>query len=104
MVIPVSQEAAGGTSELDVFNPGSSTASVTVQLRLSSGPLAPLTAQVGPGSTWALATSAQTRIPQGEDYSATVRATGSDVVVGRTVQRPAPRSHPRRGWRWPWRG
>ncbi|HXY28060.1 MAG TPA: DUF5719 family protein, partial [Acidimicrobiales bacterium] len=70
--IPLAQESPGGTSEVDVFNPGTTTESVTVHLRLSSGPLAPLTDRVLPGTTWSLMTSAQTRIPQSETYAATV--------------------------------
>ena len=95
--VPLAQESPGGTSEIDVFNPGSSAASVTVRLRLTSGPLAPLTAQVGPGSTWALATSAQTRIPEGEAYSAEISTTGAGVVVGRTVLRPGATQSPKAG-------
>jgi Family of unknown function (DUF5719) len=84
--IPQAQEVAGATSEIDVFNPGSAPVSVTVRLQLPTGPLAPLTDEVAPGTTWALDSSAQTRIPRNETYSADIRAAGgSGVVVGRTV-------------------
>ncbi len=84
--IPLGDESSGGSSEIDVFNPGSTPEAVKVDLRLASGPLAPLTARVAPGSTWALATSKQTRIPAYAAYSAVVDATGGPgVVVSRTV-------------------
>ncbi len=95
--VPLAQESPGGTSELDVFNPGSTPASVRVQVRLPSGPLAPLTARVPPGGTWALATSAETRIPKGQAYSARVTAVGAGVVVSRTVLRPDATQSPKAG-------
>jgi Family of unknown function (DUF5719) len=96
--IPQAQEASGGSSEVDVFNPGSVPEAVTVRPRLSSGLLAPLTETVAPGTTWALATSAQTRIPRGEMYSVAVTATGGPgVVVSRTVVLPGSSSAPQAG-------
>jgi hypothetical protein len=94
--VPQAEEVAGGTSEIDVFNPGPSPASVTVDLRLASGLLAPLADTVAPGSTWVLATSSQTRIPAGTVYSADVRASGG-VVVGRAVKWPASAAAPQSG-------
>jgi Family of unknown function (DUF5719) len=88
--IPQAQEVPGGLSELDVFNPGTSTETVTVRFSLPSGPLAPLTDKILPGTTWALPTSAQTRIPESETYATTVDASGgAGVVVSRTVSQPA---------------
>jgi uncharacterized protein DUF5719 len=96
--IPQSQDTAGGSSEIDVFNPGAVPESVTVRLRLGSGPLAPLTDQVAPGATWALATGKQTRIPRNATYSADIEATGGPgVVVGRTVVLPGSDSAPQAG-------
>jgi hypothetical protein len=96
--IPGAQEVAGGTSEVDVFNPGTALETVTVHFQLPSGPLAPLTQKVLPGTTWKLTTSAQTRIPDGETYATTVEASGgSGVVVARTVDLPAASSAPRSG-------
>jgi len=96
--IPQSQDAAGGSSAIDVFNPGSVPESVTVRLRLGSGPLAPLTEEVAPGATWALATGRQTRIPHNATYSADIEATGGPgVVVGRTVVLPGADSAPQAG-------
>lgn len=97
--IPLAQETpGGGDSEIDVFNPGSTSERVTVHLRLASGPLAPLSDTVAPGGTWALATSRQTRIPAGEDYSAEVDATGGPgVVVSRAVVAPASATAPQAG-------
>jgi hypothetical protein len=84
--IPQSEETTGGTSEIDVFNPGQVPESVTAYLRLPSGPLAPLQHTVAPGSTWSLVTSKQTRIPAGAFYSARIEASGGPgVVVGRGV-------------------
>ena len=60
---PQAEEAANGSSAIDVFNPGAAPEKVVVHLRLASGPLAPLSSTVAPGSTWAIATSAQTRSP-----------------------------------------
>jgi hypothetical protein len=95
--IPQAQEV-GGPSEIDVFNPGSGPERVTVRLRLPSAPLAPLTTTVAGGSTWALATSSQTRIPHDETYSALVDATGgAGVVVSRTVTLPGGASAPQAG-------
>jgi hypothetical protein len=84
--IPQAQEVAGGKSEVDVFNPGQATEAVTVRLGLPSGPLAPLTDKVLPGTTWVVPTSSETRLPAGETYATTIDATGgSGIVVSRTV-------------------
>jgi hypothetical protein len=97
--IPLAQESpGGGSSEIDVFNPGQTNEKVTVHLRLASGPLAPLTDSVGPGQTWALATSHETRIPDGAGYSAEVDATGGPgVVVSRAVMAPSSATAPQAG-------
>ena len=97
--LPLAEETAGGgSSEIDVFNPGGSPEKVTVQLRLGSGPLAPLTDKVPPGETWVVATSRQTRIPAGAYYSAEVTATGGPgVVVSRAVLAPASAVAPQAG-------
>jgi hypothetical protein len=84
--IPQSEEVAGGTSSLDVFNPGPTAQEVTVRARLGSGPLAPFRARVAPDTTWVLSTGAQTRIPKNDPYAVVVRAHGGPgVVVGRPV-------------------
>jgi Family of unknown function (DUF5719) len=96
--IPQAQEVPGGASEVDVFNPGTTPEEVTVRLRLPSGPLAPLSDAVAPGTTWALQTSAQTRIPDNVTYAATVDARGGPgVVVGRTVNLPGSAASPQAG-------
>jgi hypothetical protein len=96
--IPQSQDVAGGSAEIDVFNPGTVPESVTVHLRLASGPLAPLSDKVAPGATWALDTGAQTRIPHNATYSADIEATGGPgVVVGRTVMVPTSDPAPQAG-------
>jgi Family of unknown function (DUF5719) len=93
--IPQAEEVQGGTSEIDVFNPGSASETVTVQVRLPSGPLAPLSDKILPGAIWILQTSAETRIPDEEVYAATVDATGGPgVVVGRSVDLPGTSTPP----------
>jgi hypothetical protein len=93
--IPQAQEVPGASSEIDVFNPGSTTETVAVRIRLPSGPLSPLTDKILPGTTWALATSAQTRIPDNETYATTIDATGgSGVVVGRSISLPSTATPP----------
>jgi hypothetical protein len=97
-VIPQAEEVSGGTSHIDVFNPGSTAEAVTVHLRLASGSLTPLTNTVAAGATWSIATSHQTRIPVGATYSAVIDATGGPgVVVGRTVDAPASAAAPQVG-------
>lgn len=84
--IPQAQEAGGASSQIDVFNPGSTSETVHVGIRLPSGALSPLTDKVLPGTTWVLDTSAQTRIPDGQTYAAVIDATGGPgVVVSRSV-------------------
>jgi hypothetical protein len=96
--IPQAEEAAGGTSDINVFNPGPVPEAVAVHLRLTSGPLAPLTSTVAPGATWSLGTSAQTRIPVGAPYSAEIAATGGPgIVVSRFVAAPGSASAPQAG-------
>jgi hypothetical protein len=96
--IPLAQESSGGSSEIDVFNPGTAPEKVTVRMRLASGPLAPLEDTVAAGETWALATSHETRIPAGASYSAEVDATGGHgVVVSRVVVAPAAATAPQAG-------
>jgi hypothetical protein len=69
-----------------------------VQLRLASGPLAPLTDRVLPGTAWVLSTSSQTRIPRGDLYSAAITASGGPgVVVGRAVAAPSSATAPQSG-------
>jgi Family of unknown function (DUF5719) len=96
--IPQSVEIANATSAIDVYNPGQVPESVTVNLRLPSGPLAPLLHTVAPGSTWTLATNTQTRIPASTFYSARIEATGGPgVVVSRVVAAPATAQTPQAG-------
>jgi Family of unknown function (DUF5719) len=96
--IPQAQEVTGGNSEVDVFNPGQSTEAVTVRFGLPSGPLAPLTDKVLPGTTWVIPTSSETRLPASETYTTTIDATGGPgVVVGRTVNIPGSSVSPQDG-------
>ena len=96
--LPQNMELSGGSSQISVFNPGGTTEDVTVQLRLASGALAPFTNRVAPGALWVLTTSSETRIPQSDLYSATVKASGGPgVVVGRTVSAPSTKGAPQVG-------
>jgi hypothetical protein len=96
--IPQSAEVANGSSSIDVFNPGPTTEDVTVRIRLSSGPVAPFVDRVSPGSTWVLQTDTQTRIPQGDLYSAVIAARGGPgVVAGRIVIAPTTSLAPQGG-------
>jgi hypothetical protein len=98
-VVPQSLEIPGGSSDIDVFNPGSTTEVVTVRVHLSSGgQTTPFSVHVLPGTVWVLATSAQTRIPVGDAYSAALTATGGPgVVMGRVVSAPAGSPSPQSG-------
>jgi len=75
-VIPRSAEVSEGSSSIDVFNPGPTAEEVTIRTALGSGPLSPFSARVSADSTWVLSTSAETRIPVGDPYSAVIEATG----------------------------
>jgi hypothetical protein len=93
--IPQAQEVPNGQSEIDIFNPGRSTEAVTVRVRLPSGPLTPLTDKILPGTTWALQTSAETRIPDNQAYATAIDATGGPgVVVSRSVSLPGSSTPP----------
>ncbi len=97
-MIPRSAEISQGSSSIDVFNPGPIAEEVTIRTALGSGALAPFRARVPADSTWVLSTSAETRIPVGDPYSAVVEATGGPgVVVGRTVAAPSSAPAPQEG-------
>ncbi len=96
--IPQSDEVQGATSEIDVFNPGTTPENVTVGLHLASGPVAPVVQLVAPQSTWVLPTSGQTRLPIGDPYVTEIDARGgAGVVVGRLVAVPTSAQAPQAG-------
>jgi hypothetical protein len=96
--IPQGSEAASGSSSIEVFNPGPTNQEVTIRARLGSGSLSPFSARVLADSTWVLATSAETRIPKDDPYSAVITAKGgSGVVVGRVVEAPSSAPAPQEG-------
>jgi hypothetical protein len=96
--IPQAAEVAGGSSSIDVFNPGPTAQEVTVRTTLGSGPLSPFRARVLPDAVWVLSTSSETRIPVGDPYSVIVEAKGgSGVVVGRAVSAPSSAQAPQEG-------
>jgi len=82
-VLPNVEDASGGASELTVFNPSKQLERAVVKVRLPSGPVRPFTEELGPESTWTLATSQELRIATQEPYTVDVRATGHGVVVAR---------------------
>jgi Family of unknown function (DUF5719) len=97
-VIPESLELPGGTSSIDIFNPGSQTEDVTLRMQLASGSLTPFSNRLLPGTTWTVVTSSETRIPDGDVYDAVVTSTGGPgVVVGRSVAAPATAPAPQVG-------
>jgi Family of unknown function (DUF5719) len=97
-VIPQAAEVANGSSSIDVFNPGPGAEEVTIRPVLGSGALTPFRARVAGDSTWVLSTSAETRIPVGDPYSAVIEATGGPgVVVGRAVAAPSSAPAPQEG-------
>lgn len=81
--LPSAEEAAGGASELAVFNPSARSEHVVVDARLPAGPVAPFTQVLGPESVWTLQTSQELRISPEELYSLAVQASGAGVVVAR---------------------
>jgi hypothetical protein len=96
--IPRAAEVSGGSSSIDVFNPGPTVEEVSIRAALGSGPLAPFSERVPADSTWVLSTSAETRIPIGDPYAAVVEAIGGPgVVVGRVVAAPSSAPAPQEG-------
>jgi acyl-coenzyme A thioesterase PaaI-like protein len=83
-VLPSVEDAAGGASELTMFNPSGHRESVVVDVRLPTGPVQPFTQKLGPQSVWTLTTSDQFRIATQEPYTVEVHATGPGVVVARS--------------------
>ncbi len=80
------------------LQPGSGPESVTVHLRLPSGPLAPLLHTVAPGSTWTPGDEHADPHPGQHFYSTSIEATGGPgVVVSRAVAAPATAQSPQAG-------
>ena len=75
----------GGVTTLAIFNPTPDAEQVHVDIRLPSGPVAPVVRVVAPTTSWTLQTSSLIRVPQNVDYATTVTATGAGVVVDRVV-------------------
>lgn len=84
--LPLSEDVAGGTNTINIFNPSSSTENVTVSVQLPSGPVAPFNDALPAESTWSLVTSSETRIPVNVTFAATVKVSdGPGVVVDRSM-------------------
>lgn len=83
--LPRTVDVTGGVTTLAIFNPTPDAEQVHVDIRLPSGPVAPVVRVVAPTSSWNLQTSSLIRVPQNVDYATTVTATGAGVVVDRVV-------------------
>jgi hypothetical protein len=83
--LPRTVDVTGGATVLAIFNPTSTPEQVRVDIRLPSGPVAPVEHVVPAASTWNLETSALIRVPSNVDYATTVTADGAGVVVDRMV-------------------
>ena len=95
--LPRAEDASGGTSAVTVYNPSRKTQTVSVRVRLPSGPVAPFTDKLAPGGVWTLDTAQQVRIPSTAPYAMTVEASGGPgVVVDRTTAGPS--GSPSPGW------
>jgi hypothetical protein len=96
--LPDSTDIVGGATSITVFNPTESTDRVDVTIRPGAAPPARFTDTVGPRTAWVFDTSAQTRIPAGVSFLATVRVrSGPGVVVDRTVHAPSSLAGPQFG-------
>jgi hypothetical protein len=92
-----SADVAGGQTVFDVCNPTTSAQRVTVEVRLPSGPVHPLTQTVAPETTWAWSASATNRVPNGVDYAVRFTTRGPGVVVGRIATAPPKSAAPQLG-------
>lgn len=96
--LPQSSNPPGGRSRLVVFNPGTTSARVTVAVQLPSGPVSPLTETVPPRSTWTLDLTQQSRIPPSTDYAVAVTTQkGGRIVVDRVAAAPPGAAAPQWG-------
>jgi hypothetical protein len=85
----------GAHTHLVVQNPGSSSARVSVQVRLDqasrNGTVSPFVSTVAPGGYWDLDVSGDPRVPKGIGYTAVATSTaGQPVVVARVVNAVPP--------------
>ena len=88
--LPNSFDNVGGSTSITVFNPTGRTDRVAITVRPGADPKARFSDTVGPRSAWVFDASAQTRIPPGISYLATVSVrSGPGVVVDRTVRAPS---------------
>jgi Family of unknown function (DUF5719) len=97
-VLPRAEDVSGGTSEVSVFNPSNHIETVSIRPRLSSGSISPFTDKLGPDSVWTLDTAEEVRIPDAEEFAATVRVRGGPgVVVDRTAAASSGSANPQWG-------
>jgi len=95
--VPRSVNVTGGETNLNVFNPTSSTVPVTVRIRLASGSVMPFTRRLAPSSAWTIDASAAIRIPTNADYAVEVDAGRPGVVVDRALESSSSGSAPQWG-------
>lgn len=79
--LPRLLDATGGTSQIEVVNPTSSSERVTLSARVEKGSPQPFVHLMGPESLWTLSANADLRVPTGIPYALRVAATGQGVVV-----------------------
>lgn len=85
-VLPETVDIPGGATAITVFNPSQRSDLVAVTVRPGTAPPATFTDTIAPHTAWVFDTSAQTRIPVGTAFLATVSVrSGPGVVVDRTV-------------------
>lgn len=96
--LPNSFDNVGGATSITVFNPTERTDRVDIIVRPGVDPRARFSDTIGPRSAWVFDTSAQTRIPAGVSFLATVQVrSGPGVVVDRTVRAPSASAGPQFG-------
>jgi hypothetical protein len=88
--VPRSIDLTGGLTAISIFNPTGRSEKVTVTVRPYRSPPARFTEVVGPTMAWVLETTAETRIPDGIPFTATVSSgAGAGVVVDRSIVAPS---------------
>ncbi len=96
--LPNSRDLPSGATSITVFNPTDETDRVQVLVHPQASPSARFTNTIGPRSAWVFDTSAQTRIPLGLPFLATIRVVrGPGVVVDRTTHGPSSLGAPQFG-------
>ncbi|MGH9045021.1 MAG: DUF5719 family protein [Acidimicrobiales bacterium] len=116
-VLPRTVDLPGGDTSIAIFNPTDSTDRVELEVQTtevtprgdrasstgviaepSTSPPGRFVRSLGPATTWTFDTNAQTRVPQGTTFLASVKVlVGPGVVVGRSVLAPSALGSPQFG-------